>query len=206
MTKMTSEQSQELRRRHLEVQEEKRRILGEMLASDYADPEIERTSSNCNTNWQLSLFGLFLLSVVLFSHFSRLPPPLPEIGQKFLEKNRYKDGVRATKSGLQYKILKKGYGARPSVNSKVKVDYEGRLLSGVVFDSSFERGTPMSFEVNRVVNGWTEGLQLMREGSEFELYLPPELGYGDQYRGKFIYPHAVLIFKVNLLEVQTNSL
>ena len=207
-TKLTPEQADEFRRRHAKIRAEKQQIMQELLTEDalsYEDPEVPQTTSNCNTNWQLGLLGFFLVAVVFWSQTHRLPPPGPEVGKRFLEKNRYKPGVRATKSGLQYKVVTEGFGERPSLTSKVKVDYEGRLLSGVVFDSSFERGTPMSFEVNRVVKGWTEGLQLMREGSEYEFYLPSELAYGDQERGRYIYPHAVLIFKVTLIEVQTNA-
>ena len=203
-TKLTPEQAQVLRQRHLELQAEKRELLGQLLASEHSDPVVERTPSNCNTNLQLGVFGSFLVFVVLFAQFSRLPPPSKEVGIQFLVKNRYKSGVRQTKSGLQYKIIKDGYGQMPTKDSKIKVDYEGRLLSGVVFDSSFKRGTPMTFEVSRVVKGWTEGLQLMKEGGEYELYLPSELAYGEVARGQYIYPNAVLIFKVNLIEVQTH--
>ena len=203
-TKLTPEAKEQLTRRHAAIRAEREEILAQLVASDYTDPPVERTASNCNTNLQLTLFGGFLLFVVLWSQFNQLPPPPPEVGTSFLAKNRYKPGVRQTASGLQYKILQSGFGAKPSLRSKVRVNYEGRLLSGQVFDSSFDRGSPISFEVAKVVKGWTEGLQLMNEGAEFELYLPATLGYGDQYRGKFIYPHAVLIFKVTLIEVQTN--
>ena len=203
-TKLTPEQKDILTRRHAAIVAEKAQLMANLVANEYQEPEVPRTTSNCNTNCQLGSLGLFLTCVVLWANFQRLPPPGPEVGVQFLEKNRYNKGVRQTSSGLQYKIIQEGHGARPSLTSKVKVDYEGRLLSGQVFDSSFARGVPMSFFVNKVVKGWTEGLQLMKEGTEIELYLPSELGYGDKARGQFIYPNAVLIFKVTLIEVQTD--
>jgi hypothetical protein len=208
-TRLTPEERDILTRRHAAVIREKSELMSKMIqesTANYKDPPVERSTSNCNTNLQLGLMGIILTIIVVWAQFQRLPPPGPEVGIKFLEKNRYKDGVRQTSSGLQYKIIKKGYGSKPSLTSKVKVDYEGRLLDGQIFDSSFKRGVPMTFEVNKVVKGWTEGLQLMNEGSEYELYLPSELAYGDKYRGNYIYPHAVLIFKVTLIEVKTNAI
>ena len=118
-------------------------------------------------------------------------------GEKFLEENRTKPGVVSTASGLQYKIIKQGDGEKPTATQKVNVDYEGTLVDGTVFDSSYQRGKPATFQVNQVIKGWTEALQLMPVGSEWELYIPYQLAYGDRDSGK-IKPYSALIFKVVL--------
>ncbi len=121
-------------------------------------------------------------------------------GKKFLEENALNKSVYQTKSGLQYKIEKKGNGKKPSANSKVKVHYTGKLLDGKVFDSSVERGQPAEFFLNQVIPGWTEGLQLMDVGSKYILYIPHNLAYGEQVVGS-IPPGSTLIFEVELLDI-----
>jgi len=122
--------------------------------------------------------------------------------KKFLEENAKKEGVVTTASGLQYKVLTAGTGARPaSGNAEVEVHYEGKLINGTVFDSSYKRGEPITFFLNQVIAGWTEGVQLMPVGSTYELYIPSELGYGARGAGGVIPPNATLIFKVELLKV-----
>ena len=106
-----------------------------------------------------------------------------------------------TASGLQYKVVKEGTGKKPLATDKVKVHYKGTLLDGTVFDSSYDRGEPITFPLNGVIKGWTEGLQLMSEGSKYILYIPSDLGYGDRGAGAQIKPGATLIFEVELLEV-----
>ena len=128
----------------------------------------------------------------------RLYGPNRAAGEKFLEENKVKDGVKTTASGLQYKVLTMGTGEIPTITSKVNVDYEGKLIDGTVFDSSYERGQPTSFRVNQVIKGWTEALQLMPVGSEWELYIPYQLAYGENEAGKTIKPYSALIFKVKL--------
>ena len=128
----------------------------------------------------------------------RLYGPNRVAGEKFLEENKVKDGVKTTASGLQYKVLTMGTGEIPTITSKVNVDYEGKLIDGTVFDSSYERGQPTSFRVNQVIKGWTEALQLMPVGSEWELYIPYQLAYGENEAGKTIKPYSALIFKVKL--------
>lgn len=123
-------------------------------------------------------------------------------GQAFLLENAKKEGVISTDSGLQYEILHKGDNTEtPTAKSKVKVHYHGTLIDGTVFDSSVDRGTPISFGLNQVIKGWQEGLQYMSEGDKFRLYIPSTLGYGKGGSGP-IPPSAVLIFDVELLEIQ----
>ncbi|HOL74402.1 MAG TPA: FKBP-type peptidyl-prolyl cis-trans isomerase [Bacteroidales bacterium] len=123
-----------------------------------------------------------------------------EVGQKFLESNKNNPGVYQTPSGLQYKVIKMGEGPKPTSTDKVKVHYEGKLINGKVFDSSYERGEPIEFGLNQVIPGWAEGLTLMPVGSVFELYIPSDLAYGDRPIGE-IPAGSTLIFKVELLEI-----
>ena len=109
-----------------------------------------------------------------------------EKGRQFLAANKQKAGVKETASGLQYKVLVESIGKKPTANDTVEVHYEGRLLDGTVFDSSIMRGETISFPLNRVIAGWTEGLQLMSEGSKFEFYIPSHLAYGDHGAGESI--------------------
>lgn len=123
-------------------------------------------------------------------------------GQKFLADNAKKKGVKVTDSGLQYKIIKQGKGAKPAATSSVKVHYEGKLIDGTVFDSSYQRGEPVNFKVNQVIAGWQEALQLMPEGSEWEVYIPSDLAYGPAGAGGSIGPNEALVFKVELQAIE----
>ncbi|MEN3940355.1 FKBP-type peptidyl-prolyl cis-trans isomerase [Prosthecobacter sp. SYSU 5D2] len=123
-------------------------------------------------------------------------------GEKFLEDNAKKDGVTVTASGLQYKVITEGTGKSPSATDTVLVHYEGTLIDGKVFDSSYKRGEPIEFPLNRVIAGWTEGVQLMKEGAKHRLYLPSKLAYGKQGAGRDIGPNEALIFDVELLKVR----
>lgn len=118
----------------------------------------------------------------------------------FLAANKTKDGVKTTASGLQYIVLKEGTGVSPKATDKVKVHYEGKLIDGKVFDSSIKRGEPITFPLNGVIPGWTEGLQLMKEGAKYRFFIPPGLAYGAQGSGA-IGPNEVLIFDVDLIAV-----
>lgn len=122
-------------------------------------------------------------------------------GQKFLAENKVKEGVITTDSGLQYKVLTMGDGARPAATDTVKVHYKGTLLDGTEFDSSYARNEPISFALNRVIAGWTEGLQLMPIGSKFVFYIAPELAYGAGGGGP-IPPNSTLKFEVELLDIE----
>ncbi len=124
------------------------------------------------------------------------------IGKEFLATNKAKEGIVETASGLQYEILQKGDGNdHPSASSMVNVHYHGMLLDGTVFDSSVDRGEPISFPLNQVISGWTEGVQLMVVGDKFRFFIPAELAYGNRATGK-IKPGALLVFEVALLEIQ----
>ena len=122
-------------------------------------------------------------------------------GEEFLKENAGKPGVITLKSGLQYKVLKEGTGRKPGKTSKVRCHYEGTFTNGMTFDSSYKRGEPAVFGVNQVIAGWTEALQLMSEGSEWELYIPYPLAYGEAGAHGAIPPCAALVFKVELIEV-----
>ena len=124
-----------------------------------------------------------------------------EGGKVFLTANGKKAGVVTLPSGLQYKIIKKGTGAKPTATSKVTVDYEGRLTNGKVFDSSYARHQPATFRVDGVIKGWTQALQMMHEGATWMLYIPANLAYGKRGAGAMIGPDATLIFKVHLIKV-----
>jgi FKBP-type peptidyl-prolyl cis-trans isomerase len=126
-----------------------------------------------------------------------------QAGNAFLEENKAKDGVQVTESGLQYKIIKQGNGPQPKLEQRVKVHYKGTLIDGTVFDSSYERGEPVTFGVGQVIEGWSEALQLMKVGSKYELYIPQELAYGENVRpGGPIEPFSALLFEVELLGIE----
>lgn len=125
-----------------------------------------------------------------------------EEGQAFLAANADKDGVTVTESGLQYRVLEEGDGPRPDADDRVTVHYRGKLINGVEFDSSYAREEPATFGLDQVIPGWTEGLQLMREGGRYEFFIPSDLAYGEQGRPGPIGPNSTLIFEVELLEVQ----
>lgn len=121
---------------------------------------------------------------------------------KYLAENGKKPGVITTASGLQYQVIREGTGPKPAASDAVLVHYEGRLLDGTVFDSSYQRGQPAAFPLNAVIPGWTEGVQLMHTGSKYRFTVPPELAYGSAGAGGVIPPGAVLEFDVELLAVK----
>ena len=127
-----------------------------------------------------------------------------QVSQAFLEQNKGAEGVVTTESGLQYKIVQAGTGPKPTAADTVRVHYEGKLIDGTVFDSSIERGTPAEFGVTQVISGWTEALQLMPEGSKWELYIPPQLAYGENAPPS-IGPNQALIFQVELLKASVSA-
>ena len=122
-------------------------------------------------------------------------------GEAFLAENAKREGVKVTESGLQYEVLEATIGQKPKATDKVRVHYEGTLIDGTVFDSSYKRGESITFGLNQVIKGWTEGLQLMSIGSKYKLYLPYQLAYGERGAGANIPPYAALIFTVELLGI-----
>jgi FKBP-type peptidyl-prolyl cis-trans isomerase len=142
------------------------------------------------------LLALTILPLLTMSAFA-------DKGQDFLAENAKKEGVKTLADGLQYKVIKDGTGASPKATDVVSVHYKGTLIDGTEFDSSYKRGQPTEFPVNRVIPGWTEALQLMKEGSKWILYIPSKLAYGERGTpGGPIPPDATLIFEVELLKVK----
>ena len=123
-------------------------------------------------------------------------------GEKFLAENAKRDGVKVTASGLQFEILEPSLGQKPKATDTVRVHYEGTLIDGTVFDSSYKRGESISFPLNGVIKGWTEGLQLMSIGSKYKFFIPYQLAYGERGAGQSIPPYAALIFTVELLGIE----
>ena len=123
-------------------------------------------------------------------------------GEKFLAENAKREGVKVTASGLQYAVLEPGLGQQPTATDTARVHYEGTLIDGTVFDSSYRRGESISFPLNGVIKGWTEGLQLMSVGSKYKFFIPYQLAYGERGAGQQIPPYAALIFTVELLGIE----
>ena len=123
-------------------------------------------------------------------------------GEKFLAENAKREGVKVTESGLQYEILEPSLGQKPKATDTVRVHYEGTLIDGTVFDSSYKRGESITFPLNGVIKGWTEGLQLMSIGSKYKFFIPYQLAYGERGAGASIPPYAALIFTVELLGIE----
>ena len=126
--------------------------------------------------------------------------PTIEAGNEFLAKNKVKEGIKTTASGLQYEVITEGTGAMPKATDMVTVNYKGTLLNGEEFDSSYKRGEPTSFGLNQVITGWTEGVQLMKEGSKYRFFIPYQLAYGEREAG-MITPFSTLIFEIELIKV-----
>ena len=125
-----------------------------------------------------------------------------ETGEQYLAANAKNEGVVTLPSGLQYKVLREGNGKKPKATDQVVCHYEGFLVDGTVFDSSYQRGEPATFALNQVITGWTEGLQLMQEGAKYRFFIPWRLGYGESGAGTLIPPYSALIFDVELKEVK----
>ncbi len=143
---------------------------------------------------------------ILNRFFSELEKEVKKVekerGEKFLAENKKRAGVKTTESGLQYEILEAAIGQKPKATDTVRVHYEGTLIDGTVFDSSYKRGESITFALNQVIKGWTEGLQLMSIGSKYKFYIPYFLGYGERGAGSQIPPYSTLIFTVELLGIE----
>ena len=123
-------------------------------------------------------------------------------GEAFLAENKKKEGVKTLPSGLQYKVIRAGTGKKPTATDTVTTHYRGTLINGIEFDSSYKREKPATFQVSGVIPGWTEALQLMEEGAKWQLFIPPNLAYGERGAGQVVGPHATLIFEVELISIQ----
>jgi FKBP-type peptidyl-prolyl cis-trans isomerase FkpA len=152
----------------------------------------------------VSIITVILIGITMFSMANATTPEENKAaGVAFLAENAKKANIVTTASGLQYEILTPGTGSvSPSATETVKVHYKGTTLDGKEFDSSYSRGEPISFPLNRVIPGWTEGVQLMTEGAKYRFYIPSELAYGEQGAGGSIAPNSTLIFDVELLKIQ----
>ena len=160
-------------------------------ASKYSDEEMAAV---------LTAFQKQQMETLMAEH-AKMSDAAKKKGEDFLAKNKMKDGVSETASGLQYRVIEAGDGKKPSESDRVKVHYRGTLMDGKEFDSSYKRGEPVEFNVGGVIPGWTEALQLMSQGAKWELYIPSELAYGPRGAGGAIGPNEVLVFEVELLDV-----
>ena len=155
---------------------------------------------------QLVILVIFILLFIGYFMFTRPNPELAsnnkQAGEEFLAENASKEGVITTASGLQYTVLTAGEGEKPTASSNVTVHYQGTTLDGKEFDSSYSRNAPATFPLNRVIAGWTEGVQLMPIGAKYRFFIHPDLGYGAKGAGSAIGPNETLIFDVELLSIQ----
>jgi FKBP-type peptidyl-prolyl cis-trans isomerase FkpA len=149
----------------------------------------------------MRIASLIIAAVFTFTSFAMAQSGL-ENGQRFLKENAEKQGVKTTPSGLQYKVLREGTGKSPKATDVVAVNYRGTLINGKEFDSSYKTGQPIEFPLNRVIPGWTEGVQLMKEGAKYEFFIPSNLAYGPRGAGGVIGPDETLIFEIELLKVK----
>lgn len=152
----------------------------------------------------LSIVAVLLIGFTMFSMANATTPAENKAaGTAFLTENAKKPNIVTTASGLQYEVLTPGTGtASPSASDNVTVHYKGTTIDGTEFDSSYSRGEPATFPLNRVIAGWTEGVQLMKEGAKYRFYIPSELAYGEQGAGRAIGPNSTLIFDVELIKIQ----
>lgn len=150
----------------------------------------------------IAIFAAFTIGFVMFSLANATTPAENQAAsEKFLAENAQHAGVITTASGLQYMVFNEGTGASPKATDNVTVHYKGTTIDGKEFDSSYSRGEPASFPLNRVIAGWTEGLQLMKEGAKYRFFIPSNLAYGERGAGRAIGPNAALIFDVELIKV-----
>lgn len=150
----------------------------------------------------IAVFIAFITGFIMFSMANAASPEENKAaGEKFLAENKQKAEVKTTASGLQYQILTEGSGKSPAASDQVTVHYRGTTIDGSEFDSSYKHGAPLTFPLNRVIAGWTEGLQLMKEGAKYRLFIPSQLAYGERGAGRAIGPNSALIFDVELIKV-----
>jgi len=170
-------------------------LIKQGLINGLRGSKIQMTPKDAQEYLQKTMMGL------QSKKMEKLYGPNKVAGEKFLAENAKKPGVKTTADGLQYEVIKQGNGPIPTDTNKVKVNYHGTLIDGTVFDSSVERKTPIVFQVNQVIKGWTEALKMMPVGSKYKLYIPQELAYASADRGK-IKPFSMLIFEVELISIE----
>jgi FKBP-type peptidyl-prolyl cis-trans isomerase len=185
--------------------------LGVLMGGNLQGKEIELDEATFAAAFGATVRGEDLLmnqevaNTLVQEYFQKLAEvesaEMKEEGIKFLADNSKRSEVKTTDTGLQYEVLQEGTGAQPLATDQVTVHYTGKLISGEVFDSSVERGQPATFGLNQVIPGWTEGLQLMKEGAKYRFYIPSELAYGDRGAGALIKPGSTLIFDVELIKI-----
>lgn len=151
-----------------------------------------------------SIFILLLTGFIIMHSMANATTPEENdvLSKAFLAKNAKKDKIMITDTGLQYKVITEGTGKTPDIEDNVTVHYRGMTIDGKEFDSSYDRGEPTTFPVSRVIPGWTEGLQLMKEGSKYRFFIPSYLGYGKKGAGRVIPPNSALVFDVELIKVE----
>jgi len=182
-------------------------LTASQLANDFDDLDLDAFVAGFNQNYNGEATALTpqeaMLTVQSYQRDQQVAQSANSLAESeaFLAETAQQEGVKITKSGLQYKVLEQGAGVQPQATDTVTVHYRGTLMNGQEFDSSYSRGEPTSFPLNGVIAGWTEGLQLMKEGSKYEFYIHPDLAYGDRGAGGAIGPNAALVFQVELIKV-----
>ena len=183
-------------------------LIGKQLAglgaSDISLEDFSKAVKDVLTNAELEIShenAQGIVSQYLQAKKAEMSKKTKEEGEKFLEENKKKEGVITLPSGLQYQVLKEGNGKKPKATDKVRCHYEGTLIDGTVFDSSYRRNQPADFPLNGVIKGWTEGVQLMSEGAKYRFFIPFNLAYGAQGAGDSIPGYSTLIFDVELIKV-----
>ena len=182
-------------------------LIASQLANDFDDLDLDAFVAGFNQNYNGEATALTpqeaMLTVQSYQRDQQVAQSANSLAESeaFLAETAQQEGVEITKSGLQYKVLEQGAGVQPQATDTVTVHYRGTLMNGQEFDSSYSRGEPTSFPLNGVIAGWTEGLQLMKEGSKYEFYIHPDLAYGDRGAGGAIGPNAALVFQVELIKV-----
>ena len=183
--------------------------IGEGLSQNISDVNLDLLKSGLDDALDSNKLALFagqdcqqIIQSYLMKKQEAATAELKADGIKFLEENKTKDGIMITASGLQYLVIKEGTGNQPTETSNVTVHYHGTTPEGVIFDSSVDRGEPATFALNQVIKGWTEGVQLMKEGAKYKFFIPEELAYGANPRpGSPIEPYMPLVFEIELISV-----
>ena len=184
-------------------------VIGERILKQYGDVDYDLVLAGMKAQHkdQETLISVDEAGEAIQAHmakqFEERTAANRKVGEDFLAANAQKEGVKVTESGLQYKVLTDAEGPKPKPEDRVTVHYRGTLIDGTEFDSSYTRGSPTSFQLNQVIPGWTEGVQLMSAGAKYQFFIPYNLGYGERGAGGQIGPFETLIFEVELIEIQS---